>query len=130
MFEHTLNLKEETLRMPRSRETFALWMGIVLGPIAFALDEGVSYMLTQHACSTGHFYVLHLTSVICFLIALAGLFTAWTVYRLLPPRLNDEGGSVMDRSYFMALLGMALSFAFAVAIVAQGVPKMILNPCD
>jgi hypothetical protein len=34
------------------------------GPLAWAIDLGFSYVMAQHACSTGHYYVLHVITVV------------------------------------------------------------------
>ncbi len=104
--------------------------GIWLGPLAWALDLGFSYSLVAHSCSTGHYYVLHLVSAVCAAIALAGLGIAAQQYRQLPPGVNEEGGSVLDRVHFMALLGMTSSVGFFILIIAGAVPRWILSPCS
>src|SRR5690242_1019415 len=48
-----------------------LW-SLCAGPLAWGLDLALSYVLTQHSCSTGHHYVLHLITAVCFLIAGSG----------------------------------------------------------
>jgi hypothetical protein len=107
----------------------ALWWGILIGPAAWLLDQGMSYAIDQHACSTGHFYLLHLLSAVWFLMALTGALVAWR--QLGPVRdANDEGGSPRDRSWFMAWLGILMSVLFALTIVALVVPKLVLSPCD
>jgi len=93
------------------------------------LDQGSSYAIAQHACSTSHFYLLHLITGAAFLLALTGVLVAW---RQLGPVRNgqEEGGSPVDRSWFMAWLGILMSLAFALTIVALSVPKIVLSPCD
>lgn len=107
----------------------ALWWGILVGPTAWALDQGVSYAIDQHACSTGHFYLLHVASAAAFLFALTGALVAWR--QLICVRNgSEEGGSPRDRSWFMAWLGILMSLVFALTIVALAVTKIVLSPCD
>ena len=108
----------------------ALWFGILAGPIASALNEGLNYALDQHACSTGHFYVLHTISVCALLLTVCGGSAAWYEWRGIGGTTNDEGGTPRDRSGFMATLGIAASIFFALVIVAMSVPHFILSPCD
>jgi hypothetical protein len=102
---------------------------VLLGPIAWILDEGLSYSLEQHACSTGHIYVLHLISIVSLLIALAAVAIAWRQLSLAGAG-SEEGGSSRDRSWWMARLGIGLGIGFAVVIVALAVPKFLLSPCS
>jgi hypothetical protein len=106
-----------------------LWWGILIGPIAWVIDQGLSYSMDQHACSTGTFYELHLITACCFVLALSGLVVAWRQLRKVPSG-EEEGGTPRDRSWFMAWLGILLSIQFAVVVVAMAVPKIVLSPCD
>ena len=102
---------------------------LLIGPIAWAADLGFSYMSIFHACSTGHFYVLHVISLIALVIALTGAFIGWQEFQVVREG-TDDGGTPLDRSHFMALLGIASSVGFAVVIIATAVPHFILSPCD
>jgi hypothetical protein len=106
-----------------------LWWGMAAGPLAWGLDLGFSYSLTQHTCSTGHYYVLHLISVLCFLLALTGLFTAFANHRRFAGG-EDKGERPRDRAYFQAWLGILFSASFAVVIIAGSVPRWIMPPCS
>ena len=106
-----------------------LWWGIAAGPIAWGCDLGVSYALAPHVCSTGHFYLLHLITLIALAVALSGFFIAVDNRRRLGGG-DDKGGSTHDRAYFDALVGMGYSSFFSVIIVAGAVPRWILNPCQ
>jgi len=106
-----------------------LWWGILIGPAAWALDQGLSYAIDQHACSTGHFYVLHLASAAGFLFALTGVLVAWRQLAFVRDG-PDEGGSPRDRSWFMAWLGILMSSIFGLTIIALAVTKIVLSPCD
>jgi uncharacterized membrane protein len=111
------------------RSDFQLVAGVLLGPIAWILDEGLSYSLEQHSCSTGHVYILYVISAVSLLIALCGIAIAWRQLSLVRSG-SEEGGTIRDRSRWMARLGIALGIGFAVVIVALAVPKFLLNPCS
>lgn len=107
----------------------ALWWGILVGPAAWSLDQGISYAVDQHACSTGHFYLLHLISAVGFFLAMTGALVASRQLALVRDG-HDDGGSPRDRSWFMAWLGILMSSVFALTIVALAVTKIVLSPCD
>ena len=107
-----------------------IWWMMFAGPIAWACDLGFSYVLAQHACSTGHHYVLHLITVVCAAIALSGFAAAWSAYDRLPEEAREEGARPMDRAHFQILFGIVVSLAFTVVIVAEAIPRWILNPCQ
>jgi hypothetical protein len=112
------------------RTPVGLWWSLVAGFVAWGADLGLSYMLEQHSCSTGHHYVLHVTSIVCLVISLTGFGTGLVEFRRFPGTTSEEGGSHFDRAHFQALLGMAFSLSFAVVIIAGWVPRCILSPCE
>jgi hypothetical protein len=107
-----------------------VWWTMFAGPIAWACDLGSSYVLTQHTCSTGHHYILHVITVVCALIALSGFAAGWAAFKDLPDHARDEGARPLDRTHFQVLFGIVFSLAFTVVIVAEAVPRWILNPCQ
>ena len=107
----------------------SLRWSLAAGFIGFGLDLGVSYVLQHHACSANP-AEMHAVTFICLAIALSGFFIGWVQHRRLPHQSNEEGPNPHDRAHFQALLGMSLSLAFAVAILAEAVPRWILSVCD
>jgi hypothetical protein len=107
----------------------AQMMGLIIGPLAFGADLLLSYMLVHHACSTGHGYVLHAISIVCFVIVLGAAWMSWNQYEAAKDG-NDSGGSPLDRAHFLGLLGFAMNIFVAVVIIANAVPRFILSPCD
>jgi hypothetical protein len=112
------------------RTPFGLWWSLIAGFASWTFDLGLSYVLEQHSCSTGHHYVLHVISIVCLAIALTGFATGWLEFKRFPGTTSEEGGSPFDRAHFQALLGMAFSVSFAVVVVAGSVPRWILGPCE
>jgi hypothetical protein len=106
-----------------------IWWSFFIGPLAWAGDLGFSYVLAQHACSTGHHYVLHVVSIVFFLIALSGVFVGITELQKFPSQATEKGGRPLDRAYFQAIFGIAFSLSFAIVIVAESLPPWILGPC-
>lgn len=117
------------LHFRKPQPSFWLWYGILIGPLSWALDQQISYSLVAHACSTGHFYLLHAITVIALLLALSGAVVA-TMNLGRTRAATIEGGRVADRSRFMAIVGIAASVGWALVIVAMAVPRFILSPCD
>jgi hypothetical protein len=106
-----------------------LWAGVLLGPLAWALDEGLSYSLAQHACSSGHVYVMYVITVFCLVLALCGALIARGQLSKVGPG-DDDGAGPHHRSWWMARLGIAFGLGFSLVIVAMAVPKILLSPCD
>jgi hypothetical protein len=103
---------------------------LAAGFAAWSADLGLSYILEQHSCSTGHHYVLHVISLVCLIVALSGFALGLSEFKKLPGNTTEEGGSHFDRAHFEAVLGMAFSLSFAIVIIAGSVPRWFLSPCE
>jgi hypothetical protein len=114
----------------RGKTSWGIWWAMYAGFTAWGIDLALSYILEQHSCSTGHHYVLHVISIVCFLLALSGFAAGFAELRRFPPDTKAEGGSRFDRAHFQALLGIVFSLSFAVVVIAGSVPRWILSPCE
>jgi hypothetical protein len=112
------------------RTPWGLWWSLVAGYVAWGVDLGLSYTVEQHSCSTGHHYLLHVISIVCFVLALSGFATGIFEFKRFPAKTEEEGGRPLDRAHFQALLGIAFSLSFAMVVIAGAVPRWILSPCD
>src|SRR5438105_6065487 len=91
---------------------WVLWWSLVAGFFAWTVDLGLSYVLEQHSCFTGHYYVLHVIPIVSLVIALSGFASGLTEFSRIPNNTSEEGGTPFDRAHFQALLGMAFSLWF------------------
>jgi hypothetical protein len=107
----------------------SLRWSLAAGFLAFGLNVGVSYVIQHHACGQAP-VEMHVVSGICFLIALSGFVVGYIQHRRLPHQSNEEGPAPHDRAHFQSLLGLSFSLAFALAILAEAVPRWILTVCD
>ena len=112
-----------------SRIGFGEWWGLAAGPLAWAFDLGSSYAATPHACSTGHYYVLHVISLVALAVALSGFVGAFHIHSRLPKEADKQGHLPRDRAFFLSLAGIGMSLWFVVVIIAESVPRWILSPC-
>ena len=119
---------EQTVK-PGAAPAF-VWWTMFAGPVAWAFDLGFSYVLTQHSCSTGHHYVLHVVTIVCGVVALTGFASGIVAYAALPHEASAEGVRPLDRTYFQVIFGIVFSLAFTVVVIAAAVPRWILSPCD
>ena len=107
----------------------ALWFAVLAGPIAWAMNQELSYLFVPWACATGTRLMLHVVTIAALLLSLAGSVVGWQSWRKSGDS-DDAAGSAIGRSRFMALGGMTLSVMFAVVILAQGFPSFLLSPCQ
>ncbi len=119
-------MESETSKDIRVRpSSFALWCGILAGPIAWAINLQLRYALVPWACSNGSRWTLTVISIPLLILSLVGGFLSWQGWVL-----GDDETLVPKRVRFMALGGLMLSAVFALAIVASVIPDFFLSPCN
>lgn len=112
------------------RSSLLLWSGIFAGPLAWALDLGLSYALVQWTCTSGRESVLHLITLAAFVITASGGVMSWLALSRTAGTEPTDGGGAPHRARFMALFGLASSALFALTIVAGAVPRWVLDACQ
>ena len=120
----------EPLPSRLKRRDGLLLSALLCGPLALAIEEGVSYYLAPTACELGAPWILHLTFGIALLISMGGAALAHGVGRRLPPGSIEQGGLWASRARFMALAGEVSGWAFALVVVALEVPNWMLGVCQ
>jgi hypothetical protein len=126
-----LRLRSDTERyFSQGMGILALWLGLLAAPLAWFVNQLLSYSLVLWACSTGRQYTLHLVTLAMLLLAAAGGVIAWRAWRQAGREWHNEAGGVLPRSRFMAALGILLSSLFFLVILAQGIPSFILHACE
>lgn len=106
----------------------SLWTGVLAAPAAFLLNLGVSYLLVTLGCETATPW-LHLSSLVAFLLAAGGGSLAWRDWRRSGREWPGDGGSVLARSRFLAVLGLMTSALFTLLVLAQWLAVPFLGPC-
>ena len=106
-----------------------LWFAILAGPTAVATNMLAGYALVKWACAHDHPNVLTLIALGTFVLALTGAWVGWTCRERLRDA-NEQGGSIVDRSYFTALIAIGLALLNAFLIVMQAYPRFVLSPCE
>jgi hypothetical protein len=111
--------------------TRMLWVGLLSGPAAWAVQLQTAYALASWACDSGTVALtLHLVSGACLLAAAGGAGVAWRNWQAAGgwPSSTDE--TTTGRTRLMALLGVMTGTLFSLVILAQWVAAMILDPCS
>lgn len=112
-----------------SRLTWRLWTGLLAGPLAFAANLQVNYMLVDVACQTGPRIVLHLSPALSALLTLGAGVMAWQAWQDLERPAMPEAAWV-PRGKFMAISGVLMSGMFLLVVLAQWIPVFVVNPCQ
>jgi hypothetical protein len=107
-----------------------LMSGFLLGPLAWFLDLEASYAAVKWACAHDHRDLMLLVPVGSLALVGVAAWLSWSCWTLVRDRAREEGGSVEDRSYFLAIVGMAVNATFALLIATSLAPRYFLSPCE
>lgn len=107
-----------------------LWYGVMIGAGAWKLQLLALYALVPYACWHGLPILIHMSSLAGFLLALSGGWVGWENWRRSGASIDTELGGTAGRSRFMGLAGMVIGPFFALVILGQWLPNLLLSPCD
>jgi hypothetical protein len=107
-----------------------LWIGLLLPPIAWALQMQVNYWMVRGACARlSNVSLFVVTLVAVTLVLLAGV-SAWLGWRKVGQKWPSSFGDSISRRRFMAVLGLFMTGMFLLVIVAQGIAAIMIQPCQ
>jgi hypothetical protein len=108
----------------------ALWFGVLGPPTIWLARLKISYILIPSACRTATgFLILHaVTFATLALTAFAG-WVAWRAWQHSGPTRESDGPGVLDRSRFLAMVGMLSAGFFFAVIAAEGILNFLIDPC-
>lgn len=104
--------------------------GFLLPPFAWLLDLQVSYAMLKWTCEHDRRALILLMPLGSLALVALGAGLSWTCWRDLRGRAQGDGGRMEDRSYFLALAGLAMSAVFALLILTSITPRYLLSPCE
>ena len=108
----------------------ALWLALLGGPVAFQLHLVVNYMVVQGLCEREMEWPVHVVTVLALaLCALAG-WQGWRLRSQTGEHLVASGLSRLERTRFVANVGLLATGLFTTIILAQWIGFLILSPCD
>jgi hypothetical protein len=106
-----------------------LWAAMLAGPLAWTIDQGLGYASVKPSCAAGTVWPLLLYTAVALGIVTAGGWAAWWCLHQLR-HANEDGGLVVDRSYFMAVVALGFNALIGLLIGAAAIPLFVLSPCE
>jgi hypothetical protein len=108
----------------------ALLAGFFAGPVVWGVTLQTNYSLVKWACLGGRPLMLSLFSLIALGLVGGGFWLSWRAWQQLRAHADVKGGTLADRSYFLAVSGMWLNALFALLILTSSALPFIVNPCQ
>lgn len=124
---------------------WAMWFGILGGPVAWSLQQLVNAPLFAHGCYpadvplaapiwAGSVAVAMTVEAVAVVVCLAAGWVAWRSWRLMREEKGGSGHHVMEsgdgRSRFMALVGLLCSGLFLLGILFATGFLYVLRSCN
>src|SRR5688572_17108380 len=106
-------------------ELLLLWLGVLGPPTAFLFNLGLSYAMVGAVCE-GRWRSISTLHVVPALLLLITILLGIASYRRIGQRPENSG---WDRDEVLAVLGVLSASFFALVLVAQWIPTMLLEPC-
>lgn len=120
--------KAETVKTDPRRE-WLLWIGLLLPPVAWAVQMEALYLTSDYGCAMMNFLWNHVAAASGLVLSLIGLAVSWSEWGRLGRASDDEGGTPVSRKRFMTVLGLLTGVLFSVLIAAQWLPTIMGVPC-
>jgi hypothetical protein len=110
-----------------AHETPLYWLGVALGPAAWAVNLQMIFAMIPHACARSTQATIVL-SIVMALIAISGTLISLRAIRGDAPEewKEAQGGRVQN---FMAWLGVGSGIIFALVILNQLAAALMISPC-
>jgi hypothetical protein len=103
---------------------------IFLAPIfAWAFHLNLNYFLTRIICDTGLIIIPVLITLALLAASLWAAWVGWRSYNKMGAVWPSGSGGVIFRSRFLAISAVINGIWFALMIIAQGIPVVMLDPC-
>lgn len=115
--------------MIRTRD-FALWIGILTGPVVWLLSFQANFTLAPWACEFNTKIALFLVTILALVLLAGSGLLAWHEWTALGRVSPGDAAGAVGRSRIMAMGGVLLSAMFFLVVVAQSIPELILGACE
>lgn len=113
-----------------TKRDFALWTGILAGPVAWLLSFQANFTLAPWACEFNTKIALFIVTILALLLVAGSGLLAWREWTALGKVSPGDAGGALARSRIMAISGVLMSAMFFLVVVAQSVPELILGACE
>ncbi len=107
----------------------ALWTSVLGGPLVFLLNLEVAYVMTDWTCNTGNGWALHVVHLVSLALAAAMGLLGLRLWRRVGDETPGSAGGAAARSRLLAAVGVLGGALFAVCVLAQWLPVVVLGPC-
>lgn len=121
---------------PNDSSRFGRWpglltlsLGLLLGPVAALVNEGIVYATNMWKCGGGTPLSMHVVALICLAIAIGAGLLACADWARVGRGTENAEATIVSRTRFIALTGMAASAISALLILMQWLAVFVFGTC-
>jgi hypothetical protein len=114
---------------PVSRNSPALWFGLMGGPLAALGSIMITYPAVDRACVSDSAVLLHALTILFLAIAVISGLIAWRLRERVGAWPTTAAGP-LPRTQFLAMVGMMTASLGVVGIIMQWIPIFFLRACQ
>jgi hypothetical protein len=121
-----------SMTTPTGRSSAATWVMLLAGPVIWYVYFWLVYLLAEGVCRVGglDFEFMGMTGLSFVTIAVTAGASTLTVISALRSYSSWRKGPRDGSGYLgMAFAGLVLSGIFLLAVLATGLPALVLRPC-
>jgi hypothetical protein len=107
-----------------------LLAGLLLPMLAWAIDLQASYALVKWVCATSWYAAIWLVPAGSLSLVAIAAQQSWACLQRLRGDADLDGSRMQDRSYFLALSGLAMSALIGLLILDSMFTRTWLNACE
>jgi hypothetical protein len=112
------------------RRDAQLWAAVLTGPTVWFLSLLTNFALAPWACALGWKPAEFAVAAVALAITVAAGLISWKVWRGAGLEMPGETGGAVARDRSLALAGVLLNGMFALVIIAQAIPNIVLGACE
>ncbi len=114
----------------RKTGLLAMWAGWIVGPVAWAAHQNISYMLTHWTCGSGAKWPIYLATVVALAVVVAGGVLSWRARQVaVAGQRREANEKAASRGRFLATVAILISAISAAGIVVETIPVPFLDLC-
>jgi hypothetical protein len=114
----------------KNKRDLLLWVLVLLSPLAWLCSFEAKFAWAPWVCVFQVKAALFVISLAAFLLCGGSALVAWREWKALGADSGGDGGNTLARSQFMALGAMVFGAGFAMVVVAQAIPDLVLGACQ
>ena len=107
-----------------------LWAAVFAGPAVWFLGMLTNFALAPWACALGWKPAGFAVTLVALAVTLTAGLISWKLWRAAGLEMPGEIGGTVARDRSLALSGVLLNAMFALVIIAQTIPNIVLKACE